>query len=145
MQSDELYYRQSGRFNSTAPLGILIPGVIVALIAGAVYGAAVFLIPFIYINFLLTFALGGVIGWVVYKLSVSQHVRNAKLALLFGFLAGLAAEYAAFVGWVFAISEWEYFAIWPADLWLAVTALGENGVWTLFGGDPVSGLWLYAV
>ncbi len=143
--SKELYYRHSNRFTPFAPAAMILAGAAVGAVGGAVYGVAVLWCPFIYVNALLTFGLGAAVGYTVFKVARATHTRHPLLVLLAGAAAGLVAEYAAFVGWVYALSEWEVLVLSPATMAQVLPAIAEEGVWGLFGDEPVKGAFLYGV
>ena len=95
------YYEASGKFDVQAILYFLLISIIALPILGLAYAYCIWYIPFIYINFIIAGVLGFVIAWLVRKFVVKLgKVRNAKLTLIFGFLAGLICMYFHWAVWV---------------------------------------------
>ncbi|MEM6393446.1 MAG: hypothetical protein AAF797_11785 [Planctomycetota bacterium] len=146
MSSAALYYKSSGRFPSYAPVALLATGAVVGIVGGAIYGLAVWYIPIIYLNILLTIGLALLAGGAVLGVSRWTHTRNGGLVLIAGLLAGVAALYASWVGWLWALSEREVLVLDPREIWYVMQAISENGLWSIgSSGTPVSGLALWAV
>ncbi len=142
-------YRPSGKIG---PLGIpamLITGVSLGLILGIIYTFLLVWIPFIYINFLATGALGVGLGMGVDMAARFGRVRNAAAAHFFGFVAGMAGLYAAWA--------WDGVARSGADdsipaLWNPIHLIGymqvfyETGFWgfkdTAISGLPLAAIWV---
>lgn len=146
MSDAAVYYRHSGKFGITALPAMMIVGAMVAVVLGLIYGIAVLYIPIIFLNVLLTVGLGFAVGWVVFSVAKLTHVRSPLLALTVGLIAGIVAEWAAFVGWIAALSEGDFIILDPVLLAVEVLpAIAEQGVWGLSESAPVTGMMLYAV
>lgn len=139
------YYRHSGRFTIGGLVVTLIAGVATGLVLGVTYGIAVWLIPFVYANFLLTIALGMGIGWVVGRSVRTMRVRNVPLAVGVGVISGLVGLHAAWVGWLFALSGWQAIFYSPVAIAQLLPILGEDGVWGMSEGATVKGVFLYLI
>ncbi len=139
-------YCHSGRFPLPAPLAIVLVTGLVGALAGAVYGVLVLLIPLIYVNFIGTCGLGFLIGWLTLKLSVAMKVRNTTVVTMCGLTAGLLSLHAAWVGWVFALSDYEVIVLSPSVIYTDLApVLAEDGVWGLSSDLMVRGWMLYGV
>lgn len=144
MDTASLYYRPSGKLQPSAPVAILVGVGLVAAVLGFAYGLADFFVPFIYANILLCVGLGALTGVTIERLAIQTHVRNPGVAALFGVACGAAAIYAAWVGWLFALTD--YHLIWsPLDIAQLIPEIAEVGVWGLSSGSPVNGLPLYGI
>jgi hypothetical protein len=63
---------------------MLIGGSVGSLVLSAIYGYAIFYIPFIYINLFVTFGFGALVGLLVGFAAKLGKVRNSVLVVLFG-------------------------------------------------------------
>ena len=95
-------YRPSGQCGSPFYLSVL--GIVVgAAAAGWIYQKVINLVPFIYVNFLLTLGLGYGIVWAMGKVLSFGRCRSRTAALVAGILVSLAAlgasHYSAFSSW----------------------------------------------
>ncbi|MCP4378258.1 MAG: hypothetical protein GY794_19040 [bacterium] len=148
--SSDLFYRHSGQFG---PVGILLMsglGVVGGIVLGAVYGALIYWIPFIYANFLGTLCVGFAAGAAVYLGAVMGRVRNPMLCGLIGVIAGCAAIWGAWVAWIYVLSSDGGTGAILLDmgvLWETMMVVGEEGVWGIGrnSSSPVRGFWLYLV
>lgn len=151
MTATDIYYKHSGKFNPgmwSAALALL---VIAAVVVGAIYGAIVYYMPLVYVNGLLCVVFGVGMGFAVGKVAEWIHIRNNIVTVLTAVLVVLAAEYGAFVGWLFTVSQ-EYEqpltimqSLDPSILINKVTILASVGIWGLFGDEPVKGTLLYII
>lgn len=160
------YYQASGRFSPLAIVYFVLLAFIAFPIIGLIYAYAIWYIPFIYINILLTagfgLAIGGLTGFVVISLG---KVRNTMLALLLGILGGVLALYFHWAAWVdLVINAGESYgsdrigitlsnvklvqvmslAANPGILFELIGEINAVGTWGLRGGT-VSGLLLSVV
>ena len=94
------YYTPSGKFSPISFALLIVLCLTVFPILGGLYTYAIWYIPFIYINFIITavfaIAVGFLMNQVVIKLG---KVRSPKLAILLCLLGGFAALYAHWVVW----------------------------------------------
>ena len=138
------YYEESGKIGIIGPIYIIILGVVSSLVLGAIYGYAIFYIPFIYLNIFITMALGGFVGHAVAIGGKYGKVRNENALLLFGFIFGLFSEYISWVSWIHAYSEQEVLIYSPAVILEVMQELSVNGAWSIFGWTP-TGNWIYSI
>lgn len=140
----QIVYRPSGKFPPYAPITVLGTGLVTGLIGGALYGILDWWVPFIYILVLATLGLGFgqalVLKWALRLFKV----RNPAVAILCGLGCGLFAWYGAWVGWIFAGSDWDVLTFNPIDIYYIAQSVAETGTWG-FSGDPVKGVMLYGV
>jgi len=140
-------------------------GIAASVIMGAVYGFAVFHNPIIYVNFLLTGALGFAMGWLVSWGVGAFNIRNRGIAVIIGlvvFSAGYAANWFVYVPTVRAhfssgassfdipliLDEAVWFVQHPRATLEWIQIIKENGVWSITTpgsrqpGIPMSGIFL---
>ncbi len=138
------FYQYSQKFSLISLVLILLVSAVFAVILGALYGLAIFYIPFIYLNFILTllfgFALGGLIG----TFGRLFHIRNPSLIWVIGFVIGVLAYYVAWVMWLHYFKEQIAWTYVPMDVWRLVEDVARNGAWTFKSFTP-TGLVLYSL
>jgi hypothetical protein len=145
-------YRHSGVIS---PLGIVTAsatGIVVAIVLGVAYSFAIVNIPFVKINFILTFFFGAIMGLAVGWGAKLGKIRNTFVAAAYGFIVGLVGLYIAWgtdclarfiipekvpVAYLTAYS--------PNVLWAYIKVFYESGAWALKGGENVSGLFLATI
>ena len=159
----EKYYKPSGQFSPLAPIYLLIASVTVFPLLGLIYSYAIWYIPFIYINVLITGACGFAIGFIVDRSAIRLgKVRNNALAMLLALVGGFVACYFQWVVWVdlainisdsvggsrigFSISNIKLdevltLAADPALVVSLISEINAVGTWGLAGG-AVSGIFL---
>ena len=136
MHQAKKYYEHSGAVGLMGPIYMIVLGAIGTLVLGAVYGYAIFYIPFIYLNFFITLGFGGLVGFCVGMGGKLGKVRNPILMLLFGFAFGLAAEYIGWVSWIYAFTEQGSLILAPSDMANALQVIAKDGAWSIFGWTP---------
>ena len=143
-QDAPVYYKLSGRYSPAAAIGVLGGSVFAAMSVGVLYGVAVHYQPFVYFNALMTLGVGYLIGKVVARSGRGLKVRSSPLVLATGMMVGIAAYYGACVGWVSAISEWQYIVVSPAVLLEVLREVAVYGAWSI-GSLTFTGWGLYSV
>jgi hypothetical protein len=118
------------------PIYMLIIGAVCTLVLSAIYGYAIFYIPFIYLNLFITLGFGACVGFLVGYGGKIGKVRNSKLLLIFGLIFGIIAEYAGWVSWVFAFSKQEVLVLYPFNILAVIKLVGHEGAWSIFGWTP---------
>lgn len=144
MSTTALYYRHSGQCSSASLFATLAAGCLAALILGPIYAIIVFYMPIVYVNVLLTFGIGVLMGYIIKKVAMARHVRSLAMIVLIAAISALVAIYAAFVGWLLPVTQWTYFAYLPGDMLGVLEQVVEQGVWSLKGGT-VKGTFLIIV
>ena len=76
--------------------------------------------------------------------TVESDDPDAIVGAACGVGCGLFAYYGAWVGWIFAGSEWNLLVFNPITLYEIAALTSETGTWGLSSGDPVSGIFLLA-
>ncbi|MBK7885415.1 MAG: hypothetical protein IPJ81_17725 [Chitinophagaceae bacterium] len=85
------YYKPSGRFSPISIVFLIIICSIAIPILGFLYSYAIWYIPFIYINFIITGLLGYATALLISRTVIRPgKVGNNLMSLLFGFIGGLA-------------------------------------------------------
>jgi len=144
MSQEDKYYQHSGVIGLSGPINMALFGSTAALVLGAIYGYAIFYIPFIYLNFFITLFFGMGVGYSIHLGAKIGKVRNTKAVLCFGLIIGCLAEYVGWVSWILAFSKQEALVLMPWDMFSIMHKIAEEGVWSIFGGTP-SGFFLYAI
>lgn len=139
-----VFYKHSGRFPGYAIPMCLCSALVSGVLIGGVYGIVDLYVPSIYLAVFLAVATGGVVGAMSGLTIRRAKVRNQPLAVALGLFAGAAAWYGAWIGWIYAYSEWTYLTADPVELWDVGSFLMEQGVWE-FSGNVVRGGVLGAV
>lgn len=154
MSTTDLYYKHSGKFNPVTWCFALISVGILGTLVGGVYGVLIYYMPLIYINGLVCVGFGVGAGYVAGKTMELVQVRNTLICLISGIAVGILAEYGAFVGWVYIVSYDNYPPeqqlsiiqyMTPSILIEELKFLASEGVWGLFGDEPVTGMFLYTI
>jgi len=146
---NSLYYKESGKFSPIGVVTTIGGSALVALVLGAIYAYATWYIPIIYLNALLTAALGFGIGLSAGWLAKAGKIRNTWLMMFLGIVAGLLALYFQWVFWVgiqFKDVEGAGLIWSPFTLWEIIKAIGAEGVWGM-GDDEntVKGFMLWLI
>lgn len=145
MKSEELYYKESGNISPISILAIIVSAIATAAVLGAVYGYATFLIPFIYLNVIITVFFGVAMGFVVNKVAYFTKSRNSGRVAMLGLLAGILAEYFGWVFWIHALTEQLVLSFNPLALFSIISSVAEEGAWSIFGGYTPTGFALYLI
>jgi len=156
-------YSHSGRMGLSSMLLGPAVGLVVAAGLAYLYQYAVYFIPFIYLNLLLTLALGAGVGFACGFALKFGKCRNAALAVFIGAACGVTAtavshwvsyqhlvsdvqkeyavEGATFESVENAISFGEYFTLKSEIGW----AIGNSRVGKTNGGMPISGVFVWII
>jgi hypothetical protein len=131
-----IYYRHSGAVGLIGPLVMSFVGAIAALALGIAYGLADWYSPLIYVNFLLTCALGFGVGFAVGHAAKWMNVRNTMVTMAIAFLFGAVAVYVAWIAWIAALTKYEVLVWEPGELWAIADFASTNGVWSIKNHTP---------
>ncbi|MEO0323352.1 MAG: hypothetical protein AAF447_10375 [Myxococcota bacterium] len=139
-------YTHSGQ---ATPLGLVLGFVAIGVspLLGALYAAAIFYIPLIYLNAILTAVFGALLGFAIAQALRAGKVRSTLLTLAFVGVGTLVAYYVHWAVWLNRLSEGELSvldALVPDVMFGFIGEVYELGAWSLFGSE-VSGLALGAV
>ncbi|MBC8085293.1 MAG: hypothetical protein H7Z21_19010 [Hymenobacter sp.] len=160
------YYQPSNRFSVGGLLLLLAGGGLTAALLAVAYVYAVWYIPFIYVNFLLTVGFGLILGMVLSGLVKAGKLRNPGLAGILALVVGLVASYlqwAVYLMLMYHTTNVESFGrrlsvahtsfsaetllallAQPGTMLATMGAIAESGSWSLFGVTP-SGVFLYVI
>ena len=94
------HYQHSGKVPLGGMLLTLVGGGALGITLGAVYGLVIYYSPFVYINAIVTFALGAFLAFGVGTLAKFGKIRNAAVVAVLGLLIASAAYYVHWVVWV---------------------------------------------
>lgn len=144
MQNTDRYYQESGSLNANGALATVAATVLSAAVLGLLYGIISFVNPLIYVNFLGAIFMGIGIALVIGKVGYWGKVRNSKVIMVTGLLAGIVSLYAAWVGWLFALTEFGMWILNPVDMLSLMEVLSIEGIYEIFGFAPTGGT-LYAI
>ena len=139
-------YEHSGAVPLTGIL-VFLPIAVVGAILGVVYDYLIVWIPLIYINFLVTAGFGALLGGICGRAARAGKIRNTPVTAVLTFVIALVAYYASW-----AVDPLARFGpadgailISPIILAQYIEAFFQQGTWTLFGDQSVSGIFLAAV
>jgi hypothetical protein len=144
MENSELYYRESGKIGIGSILSIFLAGIPAAAVLGFAYGYALYYIPFIYLNIIITALFGMGVGLVIAKVAHLTKVRNQNSLSFITFSIGVVAAYFGWVFWLYAASEQTLLEFNPFELFQTLKDLASEGVWSIFGYTP-KGFALYII
>jgi len=139
---DKNYYSLSGSFSLLGLCIATFVSIAVALLISPIYAAALYFIPFVFLNCFITFGYGVVVGLATIYGCKLGKVRSLPIACAVALLAAVLADY---FGWVF----WIFFAvnniiILPSDIFLFLSSLAEAGSWSIGDSTP-TGTLLYLI
>jgi|GEM_PF-2364547 len=124
---------------------ILVPsGLITSLVLGIIYGIATGLCPFIYINALITWGYGTVLGITMGKVAESMKFPSQVLGTLLTVGIGIVGAYTAWIGWIFYASNWEAIVWHPGHVASIMKEIAAEGGWSIFSFTP-QGIVLYLI
>lgn len=136
------YYEHSGTVGVAGIIYMVLLGAVGAVVLGAIYGYAIYYIPLIYLNFIITIGFGWGVGFLVGKGGKAGKVRNSKALLLLGLVLGLFAEYTGWVSWIYAYTDQQTLVLSPLVILDFAGAISQGGIWSIFGWTP-TGVALY--
>lgn len=139
------YYQESGRFDLGGATTAMVVGLLAGALIGFLYGVIDNVNPLIYVNALGSLACGWVAGAGAGLGARWGKVRNARAAALAGLAAGVVALWASWIGWTFALLDWETLLLDPRPLSALIQLVNAKGAWTLKGATPTGwalwGIW----
>jgi phage FluMu protein Com len=140
----QIYYKPSGAVGSGAIVNMALLGIAGVLGLGALYGFAIHYVTFVYLNFFITLAYGGLVGLLVGWGGKMGKVRNPGLLAIFGVAFGLLAVYTGWVAWIYANSGRQLFLYTPAEILTFIRGILRTGSWSISDWTPTGG-WLIAI
>ncbi len=157
MNSKDLFYQESGRYNALGVLISYIICVLLALILGYIYSVVIILIPIVYLNFILTIGLSLTLGLIVRFLVRITKNRNLKSKLLLALTFGLLTNYFQWAVYILYAYDGEtpnffyflsnlYWIIIPENFIDIIIDINKFGLWSIFGivftGFGLTIIWL---
>ena len=146
MENEQLkVYKHSGKVGlmGFGPIFMVVLGAL-SLSLSIVYVLAIYLIPWVYANFLITACFGVICGYAVGIGGKIGKVRNAPLYVLIGLAIGVTAVYCQWVVWIFVHSMREELILEPSGILNYMSDVAVDGFWSIFR-IPIKGKFLYAV
>lgn len=138
------YYQAPGNVG-IGSLIVLVPlGLITAIVLGVIYGIGTGICPFIYINALITWGYGTVLGTTLGKVAKAMKFPNATMGTILTMGIGIVGTYTAWIGWIFFASNWEAIVWHPGHVALIMKEIAAEGGWSIFGFTP-QGIVLYLI
>lgn len=138
-------FRHSGKFGVQALLVVPLVAGLLGGPLGFAYGYLVKWIPFVYLNLLITFGYGLVLGVVVGAVLKWCRVRNVAVATVLAALVGVLGNYFQWNGHLHALLGDGPWLIHPRGMWAAMQLLLAHGSWSLRSGGNVTGWFLATV
>ena len=140
--SPPAYYEHSGNFSPVLlVLGALVASA-VSLPLAWLYAYAIYYIPFIYINVVLTVGLAFAVGMIVVHVMRGAKVRNGVVFGAAALLVTAVVFYGHWAVWLGIVSRASGFEIMASDMaqqpgamWAAILEINATGAWSLFGID----------
>jgi hypothetical protein len=145
---DERYYRDSGAaplFGTVLMMGC---GIVAATVLSFIYGFVAYWNPFVYVTVVATGLFGLGVGIAVNVGATLGKVRNPLYARLVGVTMGLLSLYLCWAFYLYAVlkanpelcpivglQQAEFFFD-PSQMYALIQWIGDNGMWSMFGGTP---------
>jgi hypothetical protein len=135
-------YQESGKFTAGGAAVAVVVAIVGGALTGFVYGIIDQVNPFIYINALGALFAGFMAAAAATFGGTMGKVRNGMVITVAAVVGGLACLYSSWVGFFFALSDWDLLAFQPDGLWALVNIANLKGVWSMKGSTPTGGfLW----
>lgn len=136
-------FQHSGRITLAGILFGSAAGGVAALVLGIPYAYCVKYVPFIYLNFIASAALGALVGIVAAMGARAGKLQSSAMYQLLGVAAGLLALYFAWVFWIFALTGQRVLTFNPQAIYFVGSLILEKGTWGMGKhGQPVTGWFL---
>lgn len=140
-------YRHSGSVPLGGFLSTFLIGTTAAAIGGIIYAYAIYYVPIIYLNLLLTVGFGIAMGALVGAMARRGCIRNTFVVAVLGLGAGIVGVYAAWVGTMLALGLADGLRTAdPMRIMTVMKFLYMVGYWEFHGdtlkGVPLALVWL---
>ncbi len=138
------FYSHSGKFELHGPVLALAAGAVAAWPLGLAYAYLINWIPFIYLNFLITFGYAIAFGMLASRILKFSKVRNRPIAMFCSASMGLLAWYGSWNGCVHALVSSAPWLLTPRQIFNVVGYLYDHGSWGIGMSSqaPVTGILL---
>lgn len=137
---DVLYYHRSGHIGALGIPLMLLYGLGAGLLLGIPYAYAVHYCPLIYFSFLITAAVGALVGVAVSAAARHGKVRNLPMLMLGALLGGLVTDYVSWVGYVHVVAKGDVWPWSPNELYEWMETINAQGVWSIKSSKPTGAL-----
>ncbi|MEM6883447.1 MAG: hypothetical protein AAF571_00340 [Verrucomicrobiota bacterium] len=124
-------YQHSGKFTLKGLMAMAVSGLIAGVICGTLYALAIRYIPFIYLNFLVTFGFGLIMSAAIGVAAKSGHVRNRVVIGITGFFVALISLYWSYVFKYFILTGYQGMVFNPQHLWILIELYVHSEPWSL--------------
>ena len=123
-----------------------IAGIVVGWILSFLYSPLCHWIPIIYINLLVTLALGYLVGSTCRGVIRRRRIDNAGLATVAGLVAGLATWWLCWISYFWVLVGYDFEVYWallftPSEMPELMEMLANDPVWSI--GKTPAGPWFY--
>ena len=145
-EQDQLFIKQPTPLRSI--IATLIAGILAAAAIGGIYGYIVAVNVYVYINVILPFATGALIGYVVALCAHRLGMTNKSILAGIALVCGLLCVYCLHVTWIhtelkvlMGESKW---ILNPIDMLAIMKLFASNGMWSFASITPI-GWQLYVI
>lgn len=129
----------------------------IALILGYIYTIISIILPFVYLNFLITLGFGSCIGLICRILVRFSHNRSKKSRIMQAAIVGLLASYFQWTAYILYVFNGNipsfslyisnlYWIVVPENFIYAIQEINRIGSWSIFGitfkGFPLTFIWI---
>lgn len=172
LDSLPLYYEASGKISPLALFSLPLFGLFASIVTALLYSIAIYYMPFVYINFLLSIIFGVTLAFFLQPGILLGKVRAPGKLFLIGTAIAVLALYLQWIvhlsllihtgDALYSSTTWRFgtiafhkttldfslmleMAFSPALVWEAIQFLYAEGSWSIGEGDPISGKFLGAI
>lgn len=124
------------RFSAVQVALAIVGTVVAAWVLSFVYGVAEHYSPLIYLNLILAFGFGWLVGVVARTMLRKYRIDSPAAATLIGVVGGVAATYLAWPAYLYVITDYN-FSIYtgtiasPLDIWEIMGMIAEDPMWSI--------------
>jgi hypothetical protein len=148
-----MYYKHSGHFSLDGLLIGIGMGIVSGFVLAVSYAYGIIAVPYDQLAIIVTCAFGGLLGAATGYGFVWGKVRNQTVAVAATFIISAFALYLSWAFWVSAILvrvqadpvSWMRLAGNPHGLWDLISAINQEGTWSINNGPATKGLELWGI
>ncbi len=140
MDGNYPFYQYSQKYRLSSLVNCLLVSLMAAAILGTLYGLAIYFIPFVFFNFLLTLAFGLSLGGIIGGSARLCHIRKPRLVLTLGFVFGMLAYYISWVVWLHYFDQSLGWTMKPMGVWQLIKDVDKTGAWHIQNVTPTGAL-----